>query len=1317
MNKAMQDAGRVITQQDSDGYFNNDPFSLPIDFAAKIGTSLDQNQPNGELNQNPNQTQTQTQTQTQKPLIELNQVDFYWASFDKKPMQTPVLADINLQLFPGEILTIIGPSASGKTALLTGILGNLYPQKHKTFSGLDSIANVEVDPYPGQYSFNNSIEIIPKSLMDVDSNCGYAAQHPFLMNDTVRNNIILSSQYDAHKFQKVVEASALAPDLAILPNADLTIVSSESGLSGGQMARVAFARILYHADIIKVAILDDIFSAVDALVAKTMFFKGVCGMLKHCGVILALNSHYDFLQNTTRTIFLAPSNDQYWTILHTELTSRRLSYDEFYNEKRLELDKKNNKKGQDYDEFQDSEVSTSLPGRVVPGPRSPISFGASPRNEETDNVILGRQPSSSESDGQTGFRTPSSIIYVGDLAGLMQLDHPLIHSLTLAQKETTGGGGGGGGSGGDDNDDHQATVTNHSIGNNNGNITHVDGNDAKHQKWILKLKKDQETNAQLAKTVGLVTDEKTLKKTQEQLSQKIEGDDDASKKKSGPTQARVPARLYAHYFRGENSEFGMWVIVIGLVFISLLTQVFRTGLDVYLLEWAEDATNSITTGIPQSHTNTYWFVSSIIGVIIAFGLGLAQLAIFLYASISASHSVHRKTLKRILHSTLAYLDTTPMGTILNALTRDVFILDMQLPGGLIGVTQQLLGMAAVIVLSIWTSPIFLIPLIPAGALIVYLRQGFHNTSVQLRRIENSNAQPMHALFYGLSKGSAVLRAFPSFIKQDYINRFRDIVNKYLRSAVISMLIERRFAYYLNIISAFYIAFLAITVVILRDHLDTKIGLLSITYSLRLTGSLQITIRVLTGVTQSMTSLHRLENLQTQIPQEPSFHSDSIARDVIKTAQPEEFSQYQIEEERKHQIVVRNNTPPQYSIQADGKTVIDLHFRHNQQQALHYWPWKGKIEFRNVCLRYRDNLPIVLNKASFTLYPRTTYGVCGQTGAGKSTTLYALMRLINPDSGQIFIDGVDITQVGLGDLRSRLGFIPQSPTIFSGTIRSNLDPLSRYTDDELWVALGLVDMVDKVNQLEDGLYSAITENGGNLSSSHRQLLCIARSLLAQPNLNAIGNNNNKEQNNEHNNKSIFENKNDNNSPHQIAQNPTHIPPPTRPNSTSSGPQQGSILLADEITSSVSAETDALVQKTIRQAFGNSTILVIAHRLNTIIDLDRVLVLRPMNNELVSQGVSSVMEFDVPFLLLNDPDSAFFQMCMATGIDNFVLLWIKAREAFYITQKKELTYFGNFIREPVLDYDNLPDELVQILTNEHGNNGHLSLQYIGSDYGTV
>ncbi|XP_071994663.1 multidrug resistance-associated protein 1-like [Engystomops pustulosus] len=244
-----------------------------------------------------------------------------------------------------------------------------------------------------------------------------------------------------------------------------------------------------------------------------------------------------------------------------------------------------------------------------------------------------------------------------------------------------------------------------------------------------------------------------------------------------------------------------------------------------------------------------------------------------------------------------------------------------------------------------------------------------------------------------------------------------------------------------------------------------------------------------------------------------------------------------------------------------------------------WPDRGTIEFTNYQARYREDHDLALRDVSFRLHETEKLGIVGRTGAGKSTLTNCLFRIVERAGGRIVIDGIDIATIGLHDLRSKLNIIPQDPVLFSGTLRMNLDPLDKQSDADLWEALDLCHLKNFVQSLPKKLYHEISEGGENLSVGQRQLICLARALL----------------------------------------------------------RKTKILVLDEATASIDMETDNLVQSTIRKAFSDCTVLTIAHRLHTVLDSERVLVL----------DGGRVVEFDEPQRLIQK-NGVFSKMVSESGI---------------------------------------------------------------------
>jgi ABC-type multidrug transport system fused ATPase/permease subunit len=506
---------------------------------------------------------------------------------------------------------------------------------------------------------------------------------------------------------------------------------------------------------------------------------------------------------------------------------------------------------------------------------------------------------------------------------------------------------------------------------------------------------------------------------------------------------------------------------------------------------------------------------------------------FAIIGIVAARKLHNAAVDSVIRAPSSFYDTTPLGRIINRFSKDVDAVDFTLANSFRMFMVTLLGIFSTFILISVIFPIYLAPLAPLLVFYWYFQAYYRSTSRELKRLDSIARSPLYAHFSESLTGLSTLRAYRV---QD---RFIDLNQKHQdasnRAFYLTLIIQRWLAIRLDVIANLLTFFVMLFAVIFRNTVDPGLVGLVISYSLQVSGSLNWTVRQAAEVETNMNSVERLDHYAKHIDQEPPAE--------IPSRKP----------------------PPT-------------------------WPSSGSITFTDVELAYRPGLPRVLHGISFHINGGEKIGIVGRTGSGKSTIMMALFRIVELSGGNIHVDDVDIGSIGLADLRGRIAIIPQDPTLFNGTFRSNLDPFGTHTDQELWESLESADLKQYVSEQASGLDAEVYEGGENLSAGQRQLLCLARAMLRKPR----------------------------------------------------------ILVMDEATASVDLKTDALLQRAIRNDF-NCTILTIAHRLNTVIDYDRVLVL----------DNGTIKEFDSPGRLLENPESVFSKMVMETGAANSTLLKSQAK----------------------------------------------------------
>uniref|UniRef100_A0A0D9WM62 ABC transporter C family member 13 n=1 Tax=Leersia perrieri TaxID=77586 RepID=A0A0D9WM62_9ORYZ len=490
-------------------------------------------------------------------------------------------------------------------------------------------------------------------------------------------------------------------------------------------------------------------------------------------------------------------------------------------------------------------------------------------------------------------------------------------------------------------------------------------------------------------------------------------------------------------------------------------------------------------------------VSTLKLIVVYIAIGFGTMFFLLSRSLSivvlgmqTSRSLFSQLLNSLFRAPMSFFDSTPLGRVLSRVSSDLSIIDLDVPFAfMFSISASLNAYSNLGVLAVVTWQVLFVS-VPMIILAIKLQRYYLASAKELMRINGTTKSALANHLGESISGAITIRAFEE--EDRFFAKNLELVDKnagpyFYNFAATEWLIQR-----LEIMSAAVLSFCAFVMAILPPG----------TFSPGFVG-----MALSYGLSLNMSFVFSIQN------------QCNLANQIISV---ERVNQYMDIASEAAEIIEENRPVPD-------------------------WPQVGKVELIDLKIKYRKDAPLVLHGITCTFEGGHKIGIVGRTGSGKTTLIGALFRLVEPSAGKIIIDSVDITTIGLHDLRSRLGIIPQDPTLFQGTVRYNLDPLGQFSDQQIWEVLDKCQLLETVQEKEHGLDSLVVEDGSNWSMGQRQLFCLGRALL----------------------------------------------------------RRCRILVLDEATASIDNATDAILQKTIRSEFKDCTVITVAHRIPTVMDCTMVL----------------------------------------------------------------------------------------------------------------
>jgi len=565
---------------------------------------------------------------------------------------------------------------------------------------------------------------------------------------------------------------------------------------------------------------------------------------------------------------------------------------------------------------------------------------------------------------------------------------------------------------------------------------------------------------------------------------------------------RVTGRISFSVYKTYFEYSGGIKVVILVIFFMLCWQADRMYTDLYLSEWTNQ------TGKEQEENQTKNILIYSIGSFSVNLFILFRLMTTIFSGLKAARTIFERMMNALLDAPInKFYDVTPTGRILNRLSKDQNTIDTQLLFALNGSIGQIFTVLSIICMCAYIVPWVLVALPIAIYLSMKIQNFYIASSRELMRLESMSRSPIVQHFSETISGANTIRAFA--FQEQFIKKNEELVNSNTSIYFQQQACNCWLGITLEFVSDSLLTVSALIIVGFKGLINPGLAGLCLSYAITLPENIYFLIFA--------TSF--LENMMVSV-------------------------------ERAHQLAQTQGEAPRQR-QKDS----ELKNKH--------WPHDGAVEFENFQMKYRDDTEIVLRGVTGTVKPKERIGIVGRTGSGKSSLCLALFRIVESYGGKIYVDGVDISEIGLDLLRQKLCVIPQDPTLFQGTLKENLDPFNECKKEDLIESLKLVEIFPDENPA-DVLEKEVKDNGSNFSLGQRQLICIARAIL----------------------------------------------------------RHSKIMFLDEATASVDYKTDAIIQDAIRNKFKDCTVLTIAHRINTIMDYDRVIVM----------DKGKIAEFDTPERLM-------------------------------------------------------------------------------------